>query len=376
MASTAMLKRARVDDEGEGAGGDRRQVMAISAEGKDQGGMGSRAVVMREVKRTSGLEAPIVSLAGAHQGEIISCKFDQTGERIAAGSADRCISLWKTYPPHDNYGFLPNVHKQAITDIAFSPSNASVIYSVGADGMLIATVLSTSERLVRYAAHYGPVNSLAVTRAGTSAGRELLLTGGDDGVARVWDPAREGKDPVVELDDGLGGVVTAVEWSADGSAAFVGGVDNEIKVWDLRKQEVLYTLRGHTDTIASLALSPNGHFLLSFAFDSTCIIHDVRPFSADPTRVHRTLIGAPAGFEQSLTKCAWSKTDNGARVAAGGGDRTVTIWDVDSGKILYKLGGHKGSVGAVDFHPREPIILTGSKDTNMLLGEIDAQDLN
>lgn len=96
--------------------------------------------------------------------------------------------------------------------------------------MLIATDLSTSERLVRYAAHYGPVNSLAVTRAGTSAGRELLLTGGDDGVARVWDPAREGKDPVVELDDGLGGVVTAVEWSADGSAAFVGGVDNEIKV--------------------------------------------------------------------------------------------------------------------------------------------------
>jgi Prp8 binding protein len=120
------------------------------------------------------------------------------------------------------------VHKQAVTDLAFSPSNPSVLYSVGADGMLIATDLDTSERLVRYSAHYGPVNSLAVTRG--AAGRELLLTGGDDGIARVWDPAREGKDPVVELDDGLSGVVTAVEWSADGSAAFVGGVDNEIKV--------------------------------------------------------------------------------------------------------------------------------------------------
>ncbi len=65
--------------------------------------------------------------------------------------------------------------------------------------------------------------------------------------------------------------------------------------------------------------------------------------------------GAPSGFEQMLTKCAWSKTDNGARVAAGGGDRTVTVWEVESGKILYKLGGHKGSVGGVDFHPREPI---------------------
>lgn len=94
-------------------------------------------------------------------------------------------------------------------------------------------------------------------------------------------------------------------------------------------------------------------------------------------------------------------------MACGGGDRTVTVWEVESGKILYKLGGHKGSVGAVDWHPREPIseytpprsrshsglrtafrieltstpsllapdvVLTGGKDGQMLLGEIDAED--
>jgi Prp8 binding protein len=76
-------------------------------------------------------------------------------------------------------------------------------------------------------------------------------------------------------------------------------------------------------------------------------------------------------------------------VAAGGGDRSVTVWDVQEGKIAYKLPGHKGTVTGVDFHPRsvvlflsftamltsrEPIILTGSKDTNLLLGELDAQD--
>jgi Prp8 binding protein len=51
----------------------------------------------------------------------------------------------------------------------------------------------------------------------------------------------------------------------------------------------------------------------------------------------------------------------------------VCIWEVDSGKILYKvcttpsiflvavltpliqLPGHKGTVTAVDFHPKEPI---------------------
>lgn len=44
--------------------------------------------------------------------------------------------------------------------------------------------------------------------------------------------------------------VTAVEWSADGNFIFAGGVDNEIKCWDLRKKEVVYTLRGHADTVS------------------------------------------------------------------------------------------------------------------------------
>ena len=37
---------------------------------------------------------------------------------------------------------------------------------------------------------------------------------------------------------------------------------------------------------------------------------------------------------------------------AGGGDRTVTVWDVAEGKVVYKLPGHKGSVTGVDMHPR------------------------
>ena len=82
--------------------------------------------------------------------------------------------------------------------------------------------------------------------------------------------------------------------------------------------------------------------------------------------------GAPAGFENTLLKGAWSKDDGGQRVAVGGADRTVTIWDVESSKILYKvrsymftsdqvsypfpqLPGHKGTVTCVDFHPKEPV---------------------
>lgn len=90
-----------------------------------------------------------------------------------------------------------------------------------------------------------------------------------------------------------------------------------------------------------------------------------------PTRIHRILQGAPAGFESTLSRAAWSLDDGGRRVAVGGGDRTVTLWDVESGEIQYKLPGHRGTVTSCAFHPKEPVILTSSKDGTMLLGEID-----
>jgi WD40 repeat protein len=83
----------------------------------------------------------------------------------------------------------------------------------------------------------------------------------------------------------------------------------------------------------------------------------VRPFSPSPTRVHRVLTGAPAGFEHTLLRGAWSKSpgDEGKRVAVGGADRMVCVWDVESGRVVYKLPGHKGTVTSVDWHPKEPI---------------------
>jgi Prp8 binding protein len=47
--------------------------------------------------------------------------------------------------------------------------------------------------------------------------------------------------------------------------------------------------------------------------------------------------GAPAGFENTLSRAAWSKEDGGKRVAVGGADRTVTIWDVENTRVLYKV---------------------------------------
>ncbi|KAF8628195.1 hypothetical protein AX15_004045 [Amanita polypyramis BW_CC] len=338
--------------------------LIISSAGDNKKGL------IRTVQRTSGLEAPIISLSGAHSAEILSCRFDPTGQNVAACSADRSISLWRTYPPNTNYALLSSHAKAPITDLQWSLCSPQ-LFSVSADHTLIFTDVTTGGRVRRIRAHREIIN--AVDRslaAGGSTGTELVATASDDKTVKVWDAGEDGgKVPVATFE--VGSPATAVCWSADGTNLYVGALDNEVHVYDMRKNAQVYTLTGHNETPTSLALSPNGSFLLSPSLSSQTIIHDVRPFSPSPTRIHRILQGAPAGFENTLLRGAWSRDDGGQRVAVGGADRMVCIWEVESGKILYKLPGHKGTVTAVDFHPKEPIIVTASKDGTMLLGEIE-----
>lgn len=49
----------------------------------------------------------------------------------------------------------------------------------------------------------------------------------------------------------------------------------------------------------------------------------------------------------------------------------VNVWEVATRKLLYKLPGHMGSVNDVDFHPREPIVASGSSDQRIYLGELN-----
>jgi len=50
---------------------------------------------------------------------------------------------------------------------------------------------------------------------------------------------------------------------------YTAGIENVVKVWDLRKEEVTMTLTGHNDTITGMALSPDGTHLLTNAMDNT-----------------------------------------------------------------------------------------------------------
>ena len=147
--------------------------------------------------------------------------------------------------------------------------------------------------------------------------------------------------------------VTSLSIQADGERLYFGSVDNTIHGYDLKMNAPWMDFVGHQDTITGLRLSPDGTNLLSSAMDHTVRVWDVKPFSAVAGRLVQVLQGAPHGVDKNLLRPCWS-TD-GTQCASGAADRTVVVWDAKSGKILYKLPGHRGTVNEVDWHPKEPI---------------------
>lgn len=251
--------------------------------------------------------------------------------------------LWNTYGQCENYGALSG-HRGAVLDLQWS-RDSRTLFSASADMTLASWDLETGQRIRRHIGHEEIINCLDISKRG----QELLVSASDDGCIGIWDPRQ--KDAIEYLETEL--PITAVALSEAGNEIYSGGIDNTIHAWDLRKKSIVYSMAGHTETITSLEISPDSQTLLSNSHDSTVRTWDIRPF-APANRHVRTFDGAPVGLEKNLIRASWDPS--GEKIAAGSGDRSVVVWNSKSGKILYKLPGHKGTVNDVRFSPNnEPI---------------------
>ena len=307
----------------------------------------------RPATTSSSLSTPNTQLTG-HTGPIYSCRFSTSGGHAASASFDRTILLWDVFAS-DNSAELRG-HKNAVLDVRWSADDRTV-YSASADSTIASWDARSGTRLRQHRGHDGVVNAIDVHRRGT----ETIVSAGDDATIGLWDTRTKSAIDHMTTDYS----VTAVAISTNGSQIFSGGVDDEIKVWDVRKRQIVYTMAGHDGTITSLEVSPDGSRLLSNGTDDRLRIWNIQPFAPEDRQM-ATLEGAPHGDEQHLLKSAWS--GDGKFVVSGSADRQVCLWEAETGRLVYRLPGHKGTVTCVDMHPTQPIVLSGSIDRTMFLG--------
>lgn len=307
--------------------------------------------------RTSSLSSPTLLLSG-HADAVLSLRFNPNGDILASGSHDKSILLWRTYGECENF-LVMRGHKNAILEVRWT-ADGEGLATCSADKTVRMWDAETAEELTRFKEHGAVVNSCCVLGGGT----ELVASVSDDCTARMWDP-REGGGAVRKFEEKY--PLTAVAFSEGGDQVFTGGVENVVRVWDIRAEKPLYTMEGHCDTITGMHLNAAGTHLLTNAMDNSLRSWDIRPY-APKDRCAAVYTGHRHGFEKNLLRCCWSP--DGGRVTAGSADRMVYVWDAKSAEIEYMLPGHKGSVNEVVFHPLEPIIASCSSDKTIYLGEL------
>ena len=127
--------------------------------------------------------------------------------------------------------------------------------------------------------------------------------------------------------------------SRDGKTLYGSDQSGLITVWDLETGAKLRELRGHTDSVASLALSGSGEMLVSGGFDRSAIIWDLKTGLARP----------PIKFEKEVRSVAFSP--DSAVVLAAGRDAPIRLINAASGEVMstFRDPGAAQGYGSVAF---------------------------
>ncbi|WP_406314464.1 protein kinase [Streptosporangium sp. NBC_01639] len=157
----------------------------------------------------------------------------------------------------------------------------------------------------------------------------------------------------------------------DGRLLLTGGRDGMVKLWDLRSGECLQAVEahfenGHREEVCSIALTPDGRFAASTGKDHTLRLWDLgtgRCLRGFPLR-------PPPRFGYATHPVALNA--DASIVLVSNADGPIQIWDARSGQLRRTLAGHAGGVRSIELTADCGFLLSTGK-TN---GEVRFWDLS
>lgn len=166
------------------------------------------------------------------------------------------------------------------------------------------------------AVHGGPVRALALSGG-------ALASAGFDQSMIVWDPAGGRARAVVRWHAGAVNALAPLPGGGFASA----GEDGRIALWPAQPAgQPAQVLEGHTEPVAALALSPDGRFLGSAAWDGTARVWSLAAGTARVLEGHRGNVNAIAFRPDGMA-------------ATAGFDGTIRLWPVgEPGQVLAEFG--------------------------------------
>ena len=303
-----------------------------------------------------------------HTGAVVDIALSPGGDKIVSAGTDGALRLWNTITG-SSLGVITS-ERSPFTATAYS-DDGKYIAAGAADGtvQIIEADVPRNRKTVKIGA--GGVTSLAFAPKSSAlcvsiaaqntkdpSGNGLYLLTVPDGV--VHRTLSKGQPMVVSL-----------AYSRDGAKIVTGGADNVVRIIDGNNGRMLREWRSNTTSdlqtssyVASVCFSHDGSRVAAAEADQTG--------SGDNTaRVYDVHSGNLAlvlkGHANSLYSVAFSPDDS--RIITGSADKTARLWDSVTGREVLTLKGHDNVVLCCRFTPNGNRIVTSSADDTIKVWE-------
>ncbi len=151
-------------------------------------------------------------------------------------------------------------------------------------------------------------------------------------------------------------------------------IDKSVEKWQQADEKVrknlppgvklMRTLRGHTDWIIRVVWSSDGQTLASLSADKT-----IRLWNSETGECLHIL----ERDEESIGSFAFDL--KGSTFASRDEGKTIKLLDVTSGKLLHTLEGHSDEIFSIEFDPTGCILASGSRDKTIKLWDVTSGKL-
>ena len=130
------------------------------------------------------------------------------------------------------------------------------------------------------------------------------------------------------------------------------GFDYSVMLWDLKAAAAVSLMHGHEAAVDAVAFTPDGLRVVSGGDDGKVLLW--RLGQGAPERVMSGHQGA------RCRRVPWRRM--GSVAASAAWDRTVRLWDLETGGLVAELAGHAGNVNAVAFTPDGGRVVSAGED--------------
>ncbi len=318
----------------------------------------------------------------------------------AEQGAERLDRFGDPLPPHvmARMGTVRLRHGDAVTSVAFTPDRKAVVsasgYGFGANTSLRIWDVATGKELRRLVGHKDCVGSFAFSPDGKrlasvsqdhslriwdlNSGKELhnLNTGQpthgvafspdgkilatSDVMVRLWDPTT-GKQ-LREFDTWEW--IFCVAFSPDGRT-IASGMSKDPKkglicLWDVATGKEIRRFKGHSQSVRSLAFSPDGTVLVSASEDGT-----IRKWKTATGEELRLVMKKKNGG-----LCLALSPDGKIIAGAGELDGLIHLFESGTGRELRQFGGEHRRPASLAFSPDGKTLVAGGVDSTLRLWDV------